>query len=145
MPHSVLVVPVPELQARVHRAHVALLSPFATKAELTDGLLGEVEQFFADCVPWWFQLAEVAVLPNGTTYVAPDPAAPFRSLGHELGRRFPEYSSGVGGFDVPHVEVPEGFRLEAPVTAYAASAALWWFEDDVPAELVAFPFGTTAA
>lgn len=143
MPHSALVVPVPELGPRVSHAHVVLLSPFAAKEDLTDGLLGELERFFADCVPWSFQLAEVAVLPSGTAYLAPEPAAAFRSLVHELGRRFPEYPSGT--FDVPRLQVPDGFTLPAPLTAHAASAALWWYEDDVPVTLVSFPFGIAAA
>ena len=89
-PHSVLVVPVPEAEPLVPRAHVTLLSPFAAKEQLTDGLLGELDEFFADCLPWSFRLAEVAIFPSGTTYLSPDPLAPVRSLTHQRNRHFPE-------------------------------------------------------
>jgi 2'-5' RNA ligase superfamily len=147
MPHSVLVVPVPEAEELVRHAHVTLLSPFAAKEELTDGLLGELELFFADCLPWSFRLGEVARFPGGTTYLSPEPVAPFRSLTHELHRHFPEYPPYGGQFDdvVPHLSVPHGFRLEKPITAYATRALLWWWDDGFSDVLATFPFGTTAA
>ena len=149
MPHSVLVVPIREAESLVRHAHITLLSPFAAKEDLTDGVLAELDLVFADCVPWSFRLAEVAQFPGGTTYLAPDPLAPFRSLTHELFRRFPEFPPYGGQFDdvVPHLSVPDGFRLRAPITAYARTAVLWWYDDvEGPAGVLAtFPFGTSAA
>ena len=147
MPHSVLVVPVREAEGIVRHAHVTLLSPFAAKEELTDGVLGELELFFADCLPFGFRLAEVAQFPGGTTYLSPDPVAPFRSLTHELHRRFPEYPPYGGQFDdvVPHLSVPDKFTLKSPITAYATKALLWWYDDGLADVLASFPFGTTAA
>jgi len=147
MPHSVLVVPVPEAESIVRRAHVTLLSPFAAKEELTDGVLGELEQFFADCLPWSFRLAEVAVFPSGTTYLSPDPVASFRSVTHALTRHFREFPSHDGQFGdvIPHLSVPEGFVLHEPIEAHARSAELWWYDDDVVDTLATFPFGTAAA
>lgn len=146
-PHSVLVVPVPEAEPLVPRAHVTLLSPFAAKEQLTDGLLGELDEFFADCLPWSFRLAEVAIFPSGTTYLSPDPLAPFRSLTHQLNRHFPEYPpySGQFGEVIPHLSVPDGFTLDEPLTAYARSAELWWYDGGDVDVLASFPFGTTAA
>lgn len=147
MPHSVLVVPVQEANEIVPHAHITLLSPFAAKEELTDGVLGELDLFFADCLPWSFRLEQVAQFPGGRTYLSPDPAAPFRSLTHELYRHFPEYPPYGGEFDdvIPHLSVPDGFRLDEPITAYATSAALWWYGGELTDVLARFPFGTTAA
>lgn len=147
MPHSVLVVPVPEAEGIIRRAHITLLSPFAVRDELTDGLLAELDLFFGDCVSFSFTLAEVTQFPGGTHYLSPDPVTPFRALTHELGRRFPEYQPTGGQFDevVPHLPVPEGFTLREPVTAYARSAELWWYDEELTDVLAHFGFGTTAA
>ena len=146
MPHSVLVVPVREAEELVARAHITLLSRFAAKEELTDGLLGELDEFFADCLPWSFQLAEVTVSPSGTTYLAPDPVAPFRSLANALAKHFAEFPQDSGQFgDAPHLSVPDGFTLDEPIAAYARSAELWWYDEGTVATLSTFPFGTTAA
>jgi hypothetical protein len=147
MPHSVLVVPVLEAEGIVRHAHITLLSPFAPKEELTDGLLGELDLFFGDCVPFSFELADVSQFPGGTTYLSPDPVAPFRSLTHELSRRFPEYPPYGGQFDdvVPHLSVPDDFSLKSPITAHARGAVLWWYDDGMTDVLESFPFGTTAA
>lgn len=146
-PHSVLVVPVPEAEQFVARPHVTLLSPFAAKGQLTSGLLGELDEFFADCLPWSFKLAEVAVFPSGTTYLAPEPLAPFRTLTHQLNRHFPEYPPYGGQFDdiIPHLSVPDGFTIDEPIAAYARSAELWWYDGEDVDVLASFPFGTTAA
>jgi len=147
MPHSLLVVPVREAEGIARHAHITLLSPFAPKEELTDGLLGELDLFFGDCVPFSFELGEVSRFPGGTSYLSPEPVTPFRSLTHELFRRFPEYPPYGGQFDdvVPHLSVPDGFSLTSPITAYARSAVLWWYDEGLADVLETFPFGTTAA
>ena len=151
MPHSVLVVPVPEAVGVVPDAHITLLSPFATKEELTDGLLGELEEFFADVVPFAFRLTDLAQFPGGTLYLSPEPVAPFRSMTHELHRLFPEYPPYGGQFDdvIPHLSVPATTADEAvrmPITANARGVQLWWLNDDRTIEVLeTFPFGTTAA
>jgi hypothetical protein len=126
MPHSVLVVPVPELEPvvgpRLRRispeyvvegphatlAHVTLLGPFAELSDLDPGLLAELESFVADVTPFTFALTRICQFPQGQVYLAPDPAAPFRHLTHALHRRFPEYPPYGGAFGdvVPHLSVP---------------------------------------
>jgi 2'-5' RNA ligase superfamily protein len=126
MPHSLLSVPVPELDALVRArlrlrspgevpaddddpvAHITLLSPFADRDGLTSGVLSELRWFFADVTPFTFALTSVNRFPGGTVYLAPSPAAPFRQLTHELFRRFPEHPPYGGAFDdvVPHLSVP---------------------------------------
>jgi hypothetical protein len=176
MAHSVLLVPVPELDSVVRprllrgspellteaedavTAHVTLLGPFADLDAIDDGLLSELRSFFADVTPFTFRLTEICRFPNGPTYLAPDPARPFRQLTHELSRRFPEYPPYGGEFDdvVPHLTVPVpdsedpqalGLQLEPrlPITAHAREAALWWYEPHRCRTLETFPFGTAAA
>jgi hypothetical protein len=126
MPHSLLSVPVPELDALVRArlrlrspdevpaddddpvAHVTLLNPFADRDALTEGVLSELRWFFADVTPFTFTLTSVNRFPGGTVYLAPTPATPFRQLTHELFRRFPEFPPYGGAFDdvVPHLSVP---------------------------------------
>jgi hypothetical protein len=126
MAHSVLMVPVPELDGVVRRrlqlrspedlpmaaedtiAHVTLLAPFAERERLTGGVLSELRWFFADVTPFRFALTRVSRFPGGTVYLTPDPASPFRQLTHELSRRFPEHPPYGGAFDdvVPHLSIP---------------------------------------
>lgn len=126
MAHSLVVVPVPEVDALVRRrlatvspghvprapddpvAHITLLAPFVERAGLTDGVLAELRWFFADVTPFGFGLTHVARFPGGTVYLAPDPAAPFRHLAQALARRFPEHPPYGGAFDdvVPHLTLP---------------------------------------
>ncbi len=139
-------------------AHITLLGPFAGLDDIDDGLLSELESFFADVLPFTFQLTGISEFPGGTTYLAPEPAAPFRHLTHELHRRFPEYPPYRGEFDevIPHLSVPMPpgedidqlrFQLEPrlPLTAHAREASLFWWAPDASRTLATFTFGTTAA
>ncbi len=176
MAHSLLTVPVPELdpvvRPRLERvapeslpvdpddpvAQITLLTPFADRDALTEGVLAELRWFFADVTPFGFALAEVNRFPGGAAYLAPSPAAPFRQLSHELARRFPEYPPYGGAYDevVPHLRVPllegedvdslqQGLGPTLPITAYAQEAALFWWEPGAIELLETFPFGITAA
>lgn len=126
MPHSLLSVPVPELDALVRPrlalrspdevpadaddpvAHITLLAPFADRDRLTPGVLSELRWFFADVTPFTFSLTSVNRFPGGVVYLSPSPAAPFRQLTLELSRRFPEFPPYGGAFNdvVPHLSVP---------------------------------------
>lgn len=172
MPFSALVIPVPEagwlLQDRVAGpesmatglhlpAHLTLLVPFAGRAQLTDAVLADLDDLFADVVPFGFKLDQVCRFPGGTVYLAPEPAAPFRLLTHELSRMFPALPPYGGRFDevVPHLTVPladgetedDIARLvsaHGPLVGHARQAELWWIDEDVEV-FAEFPFGTTAA
>lgn len=176
MAHSLLSLPVPELDTLVRPrllrrspeevpadqhdpvAHITLLSPFADRSELTEGVISELRWFFADVTPFTFALMSLNRFPSGTVYLAPSPPAPFRQLTQELARRFPEYPPYGGAFDdvVPHLSIPvaEGEDLEdlgleleplLPITAHAREAALYWWEPGSCGTIETFPFGTTAA
>lgn len=176
MAHSLLLIPVPEAESvvrpRLERhspeylspdpdettAHITILGPFADLDSIDEGLVSELRGFFADVLPFAFRLTAICELRGGTTYLSPEPAAPFRVLTHELCRRFPEFPPYGGGFEevVPHlsVPIPDGeavdnlrFELETrlPISAHAREAALYWREPRASRTLETFPFGTTAA
>lgn len=183
MAHSLLMIPVPELESvvlpRLERrsgpyfspeadttdevaAHVTLLAPFAHLPVVDRGLVSELTGFFADVLPFRFELTELTRFPGGGPYLAPDPAAPFRHLTHGLARHFPEYPPYRGQFDevIPHLSVPLtgekdeeseleelAFELEPrlPIAAYAREARLFWWEPGASRTVEVFPFGTTAA
>lgn len=177
MAHSVLEIPVPDLdpvvRPRLERrspaevpadphdtvAHISLLGPFVALTDLTEGVLDELTRFFSDVTSFGYVLTGVHVSPGGTAYVAPNPAAPFRHLAHELSRLFPEHaSSGPAGLldAVPHVTVPllDGEDADAlehllgprfPLSTVAREAALYWWEPGACRTLATFPFGTSAA
>jgi hypothetical protein len=180
--YSCLVVPVPELEpvvrprlartaptylfrdqdggpdeARTH-AHVTLLAPFAGEGEIDDGMLRELDSFFADVTAFTFRLTAVGKFDGGATYLTPDPSGPFRRLTRQLVARFPEYPpfGGAYGEVMPHIsvpvpadETPESVQadLEArlPITATAREAQLVWFEPEGMRVLARFPFSTSAA
>ncbi|HET6698527.1 MAG TPA: 2'-5' RNA ligase family protein [Nocardioidaceae bacterium] len=139
-------------------AHITLLGPFADLPELDEGVHAELTDLFADVLPFGFELTSVSEFPAGTTYLVPEPAAPFRQLTHELVRRFPEFPPYGGEFDdvVPHLSVPtvpaqdhDALRAEIepllPITGHAREAALYWWGPGESRTLQVFPFGTTAA
>jgi hypothetical protein len=173
---SALQIPVPELESVVRprlerrspglvgggsddtHAHITLLAPFAAKEDLTEGLRSELRELFSDVTAFTFALTSVCEFPGGTVYLAPEPAAPFRALTHELFRRFPEYPPYGGEFDdiVPHLSIPmpDGddpdqlrFLLNPrlPITARAQEAVLFWYEAGASRTLETFSFGTSAA
>ncbi|HEX6878524.1 MAG TPA: 2'-5' RNA ligase family protein [Nocardioidaceae bacterium] len=161
--HSLLVVPLPGLVSVVPPLgrgatlpHIPLVDPFADLPRIDDGVLAELEDYFADVVPFAVRLSEVSEYPGGPAYMAPDPTAPFRRLTQGLLHLFPELPRPRPRFErVPHlsVEMPPGEDLDLlreqldpwlPVATLARQAALWWQEDGVRT-LAMFPFGTSAA
>jgi hypothetical protein len=149
---------VPERRGLLVPAHVTLLTPFVPLPDLTDGVVSELADLFGDVVPFPFRLRQVCQFPDGTVYLAPDPAAPFRQLTSAIGRAFPEHPPYEGRFDsvVPHVTVPlaegEGVTtVEAlmaehgPVDAHAREAQLVWIVGPDLEVVESFPFGVTAA
>jgi len=176
MAHSLVTIPVPDLETvvrpRLQRrspeyvpddpdetlAHITLLGPFVTLADLTDGVLDELDRFFGDVTPFEFALTGIHEFPGGAVYLSPNPSAPFRHLTHELSRLFPEHPPYGGAFNevVPHltVPIPDGETVEAlefelsprfPLTTFAREAALYWWEAGASRTIATFSFGTSAA
>ncbi|MBA2463415.1 MAG: 2'-5' RNA ligase family protein [Nocardioidaceae bacterium] len=175
MPHSLVMIPVPELDGVVGTAlrrrspglvpadpgvpaHITLLGPFMSMDSLTEGVLDELGAFFADVTPFTFTLTGVHQFPGGGIYLAPEPAQPFRRLTLALFDRFPEHPPYGGAFDdvVPHLSLPlpdggndwslpADLGVRLPLRVHAREASLYWSEEGASRTLATFPFGTTAA
>ncbi|GAA2742640.1 2'-5' RNA ligase family protein [Terrabacter aerolatus] len=121
--HSVLQVPVPELEpfvvartrhydtdyvsadpAFVH-AHVTALAPFLDRDALTQEAVDLVAEIARTTSPFTFALEIVSTFPNGIVHLLPDPAAPFAALTADLWRAFPQCPPYAGRFGdvVPHL------------------------------------------
>ena len=89
-------------------AHVTLLYPFRRPQQIDDALLEELAQLFAALPSFSFELASVGRFP-GVLYLAPEPAAPFKTMIRRLMLRFPEHPPYGGAFTevVPHVTVAQ--------------------------------------
>jgi hypothetical protein len=125
MAHTVLVVPVPELEVfvleRTHHydssfvsadpafghAHVSALGPFLDDPSEADlALVGDI----ARRTPAFdFTLDRLREFPDGLIYLAPDPDAPFRELTRELIAAFPQCPPYGGAYPepVPHLTLDQ--------------------------------------
>lgn len=106
--HSVLQVPVPELEPFVRgrhehydadyassdprfvHAHVTALGPFLTRVEMTTARLSTVASIAARTAPFAFRLERFDVFPNGIIHLVPEPETPFRALTADLCAAFPD-------------------------------------------------------
>lgn len=131
MGHTVLVVPVPELEMfvrsrwehydaawvspdpRFTHAHITALAPWVPTPGPAD--LARVGEIVASITPFDFELLDVAAFPDGTVHAPPVPAEPFESLTAGLVAAFPEHLPYGGAFGdvVPHLTLD---RLTADVT-----------------------------
>jgi 2'-5' RNA ligase len=156
--HSVLLVPVPELEPFVRsrwehydpalvstdpeftHAHVTVLGPWLTDPSTEE--LAVVASIAAQTHAFEFGLAEVAAFPDGTVHLRPEPAEPFARLTAQLWAAFPDCPPYAGEFaDVePHLTldmVGADVTLEStraalapilPVTSVADRIELHWYE-----------------
>jgi 2'-5' RNA ligase len=119
--HSVLAVPVPELDAFVRErtarqdasflgshpefvnAHVTLLGPWL--AEPTDADLAAVAEIVAAQKAFDVVLGSVGAFPDGIINILPEPSDPFARLTAALVERFPQTPPYAGQFEVvvPHL------------------------------------------
>ena len=115
--HSVLVVPVPELEdwvrsrtelydasflaadpAFVH-AHITLLGPWLPAPTADD--LATVGRILAVTAPFEARLGEVTAFPDGLIHLRPEPVEPFRALTRALVEAFPQCPPYAGRFPDP--------------------------------------------
>lgn len=106
--HTVLQVPVPELERFVlerHRhydldfvsrdprfvhAHITALGPFLPPEEMDARALRQIGEIASATGPFTFRLAELDTFPNGIIHLVPEPGAPFRALTAALVAAFPQ-------------------------------------------------------
>lgn len=84
--------------------HVTLLSPFGSDAELVD----QARAFFAEQVPFEFELTRVATWPD-VVYLVPEPDDELLALMKALFARFPQWPPHDGIHDevIPHATLGE--------------------------------------
>jgi 2'-5' RNA ligase len=90
--------------------HVTLLSPFGSDAELVD----QARAFFAQQVPFEFELTRVATWPD-VIYLVPEPDDELLALMKALFARFPEWPPYEGIHDkvIPHATLGDGVDAAA--------------------------------
>ncbi|GAA2487488.1 2'-5' RNA ligase family protein [Terrabacter carboxydivorans] len=131
--HSVLQVPVPELEPFVldrtlHydtdyvsadpdfvHAHVTALAPFLDEPHLTPSALELVAEIAGATAAFDFTLHRVDTFPNGIVHLLPEPAMPFATLTATLWQAFPQCPPYAGRYGdvVPHLTLD---ALSADVT-----------------------------
>ena len=158
MPETALLVEVPEAEPFVAEwrakydcsaqrgvpAHITILYPFVERERIDDALLDDLRALFAAQAPLEFSLTELRRFPDGTLWLAPDPADLFTKLTEAVVDRYPEYPpyEGIHEEVVPHLTIGDGFNspprddIEAAVTpslplrASANAATLFTEGDD---------------
>jgi hypothetical protein len=143
MAHTVLLVPVPELEefvrgrtlhydasffstdpAFVH-AHVTVLGPFLD--DPTDADLQQVAAVADTSAPFDFELARVAEFPDGLLHLRPQPDAAFRRLTERLAAAFPQCPPYAGAYPdpVPHLTLDQrGDGIDATTVGEALAGTL---------------------
>ena len=148
MSHTVLLVPVPQLEPFVRartehydtdwvstdpgfvHAHVTALGPFLPPAALGARSLDTVGRIAADTHPFAFTLSRMDTFPNGIIHLVPEPEHPFRALTARLWDAFPQCPPYAGEFpDVrPHL------TLDARSQTVSESSTRGLLRGLVPAE-----------
>lgn len=130
---SALVLPVPEAEPYVQRhrfrhdsvalrgvpAHITVLYPFMAPEEISDGATDAVRRVLEHVPQFPFRLMRLARFPEGATYLAPEPAAPFVELSTAITERFPSYLpyGGAHADVIPHLTVAQS--ADAPADELA--------------------------
>jgi 2'-5' RNA ligase len=122
-PRTGLVIAIPEADARFGSmrrrydpqaslgvpAHVTILFPFMPPALVDADVRRRLKLLFARHAPFTCRLERVERF-SATTYLAPEPAAPFVELTQAVAAAFPDYPpyGGAHGGIVPHLTVADG-------------------------------------
>lgn len=169
--HTVLQVPVPQLEAFVRgrhahydpgfvsadpafgHAHVTALGPFLPAVD--DRVRARVAEVVAATSPFDFVLERVATFPNGIIHLVPEPQRPFQELTMRLFEAFPQCPPYAGAYDevLPHLTldlrsdvVSEASTLLAlgdlvPARCRAERLDLAWWADGDCRLLESWPLG----
>ena len=125
MAHSVLVIPVPEMEPFIRarwehhdpawvsrdpaftHAHITVLAPFLPAPGAAD--LDRIAAIARTVAAFDFSLGEIGTFPNGIIHLVPEPAGPFRTLTAAVADAFPQCPPYAGEFAgdvrdlVPHL------------------------------------------
>ena len=88
-------------------AHVTLLYPFLSPAEINEAVLGELHRCFLQFAPFRYALGAPRRFSPGVLYLALEPEEPFRRLTLAIWDRYPQTPPYGGEHDdiVPHLTV----------------------------------------
>ncbi len=154
--HTVIQVPVPELESITQRLerppvcpHITLLGPFVDRRDVNEDLVDTLRDLLAQVRAFDFKLSTMGRFGSELTYLAPEPAGHFVRLTHMLAATFPKWPPYDGAFDeiVPHLSIgagltsadEEGVRESLPISSTADEVTLTWWSEDAAEELVRFP------
>jgi hypothetical protein len=174
MAHSAIVIPVPVLEPvvrpRIQRAlpefvfadpdsvhaHVTLLGPFVSVTLVGAELVNRLQEIFAAVQPFSFSVDGARhTFEDGSVYLKPEPAEPFRTLTDALRQAFPGYPpyGDPSTEPLPHVTLDYGWAprtggvqgadLASPVRCTAEMACLNWYEPGKSRTLASFILGPT--
>lgn len=106
--------------------HVTVLYPFLPEEEVTAPIRDRLSRLFA-AHPAFETRFKAPGRFQSVVYLAPDPAAPFRTLTDAVARAFPDHPPYGGAYDetVPHLTLAQGDDLPAsdlPVPALPLAA-----------------------
>lgn len=99
-------------------AHISVLVPFMDPARITPGVLAAAQEALSEVSAFEFKLSRVGRFPV-TTYLSPEPPAPFVSMTASLVRRFPGFPpyGGEHAGVIPHLTVAHGSAQNATTAA----------------------------
>ncbi|BEP60062.1 2'-5' RNA ligase family protein [Variovorax sp. V213] len=99
-------------------AHITLLVPFMDPLHVTPAVLEQAQRALSRVTAFSFALTKVARFP-ATTYLAPEPFAPFVAMTMALVEAFPDFPPYGGEHQgvVPHLTVAHGNAREADEAA----------------------------
>ncbi|EEP71450.1 hypothetical protein MCAG_01777 [Micromonospora sp. ATCC 39149] len=172
MAHSAIVIPVPELEPLVRprmrralpefvfadpesvHAHVTVLGPFVSAELVGPELLDRLQDIFAGTGPFAFSVDGAQhTFEDGTVYLKPEPAEPFRALTETLWQAYPGYPpyGSPGPPPLPHVTLDYAWaprvgdvdevELTFPARCTAAVACLNWYEPGKSRTMASFVLG----
>ncbi|GAA1491487.1 2'-5' RNA ligase family protein [Brachybacterium sacelli] len=154
--HTVIQVPVPELESITQRLerppvcpHITLLGPFVDRRDVNEDLVDTLRALLAQVRPFDFMLSAVGRFGSEVTYLAPEPADPFIRLTNMLAAAFPKWPPYGGAFEeiIPHLSIgaaltsaeEEAVRGPLPISSTADEVTLTWWSEDAAEELARFP------
>lgn len=170
--HSVLVIPVPELNGWIRartahydasflgrspdfvNAHITVLGPWL--AEPTAADLACIGAIAAATPTFSFSLGALRTFPDGIIYLEVTPATPFTALTEQVSAAFPDHPpyGGVFGSVVPHLtldrvgtevtvaSVRQSLDGLVPTTSRAEQIDLQWWENDNCHVMASWPLRT---
>ncbi len=139
-------------------AHVTVLYPFLTQAQITTQVTGQLTELFAQRAGFTLTFQDCARFPAGVLHLAPHPAGPLRALTEAVAAAWPQTPPYGGQFEeiIPHLTVAADTDTEVlgrieeqiaamlPITATVTQAWLYAPAGSRWAPHLRLPLGTSS-